>query len=117
MVFQAKARAEIAGGVGELTDIVLLAPGQTPMYRLTSDQMGQLYSMFRDTTAKEQQARTEAEHQLDAYINAAAQQSAESRDQRQAEAPPQDVKGQTGGDASPPPPAAEDAEIKKEPNE
>jgi hypothetical protein len=87
LTFAAKARAEIAGGVGERTDLVIVSALPSTIYRVPAEQMAKLYDLFRRTEEKERAARGEAENELEEYVRSLAQNTATSSDQRQT-APP-----------------------------
>lgn len=58
LAFVAKARAEMAGGVGRQTDIAIIVPGQSHV--LTYDEKEMLYDLFKQTQKKEDEAANDA---------------------------------------------------------
>jgi hypothetical protein len=82
LTFSAKARSEVAGGVGEKTDLVTVS---TPsiIIHAKGDQKRRLYELFKRTEEKEAAARREAEGELEDYIRSLDQDGAQGGDQRQ----------------------------------
>lgn len=70
LTFVAKARAEMAGGVGSETDLVLIVPGQKHV--LTNSEKSELYRLFKQTSQKENEAAGEAIGEVKKYMEAAA---------------------------------------------
>ncbi|MFO1172558.1 MAG: hypothetical protein U1E49_16555 [Hyphomicrobiaceae bacterium] len=66
LTFSAKARAEVAGGVGPQTDLIVVGPNKIVF--VGADQKDQLYRMFNDVTKKERAAQDEAVANLTEYL-------------------------------------------------
>jgi hypothetical protein len=101
LTFAAKAKSEIAGGVGERTDLVVISSGPSTIYRVPEDHKTRLYDLFRRTEKKEQTARYEAEEEIDAFVRSlAAKEQTAPEDQRQtgtADKPPEAESGEQAG--------------------
>ena len=78
LTFVAKARAEMAGGVGSETDFVLIVPGQKHV--LTNFEKSELYRLFEQTSKKEEAAAAEAIVEVRKYMETAAQKDQEVSD-------------------------------------
>lgn len=66
LTFTAKARAEMAGGVGSQTDLVIIASGR--VHVATDNEKSLLYKLFRQTSEKEEAAAREAESAVRDYF-------------------------------------------------
>lgn len=67
LTFSAKARAEVAGGVGRQTDLVIVAPGGQ-IIPLPDSQKEILYSLFDQVRAEESAASDKAAAEIEGYI-------------------------------------------------
>jgi hypothetical protein len=63
LVFSAKAKAELAGGVGRKTDLLVVRGGQS-IHKMEDGDIEKLYEIFRRTTDKERMAAEEAESEV-----------------------------------------------------
>lgn len=75
LTFSAKARAEVAGGVGPQTDLIVIGARRGFVYA-GEEQKRDLYAMFRRVTEKENEAQEEAVRELHAYLSPAPSQEA-----------------------------------------
>jgi hypothetical protein len=82
LTFSAKARSEVAGGVGEKTDLVtIFSPNN--IYSANDEQKERLYRIFKNAIAKEGVARAEAEAEIDQYVKSYDRAQAANVDRRQ----------------------------------
>ncbi len=70
LTFVAKARAEMAGGVGRQTDMAIISPGRTHI--VTYAEKEWLYELFKHAQAKENAAAAEAIEAITSYMKAEA---------------------------------------------
>jgi 20S proteasome alpha/beta subunit len=71
LTFSAKAKAEVAGGVGRQTDLVVIRPGGN-ISPATPEQKDRLYELFKQVTAKEAEAAQEAVSEIETVLQASA---------------------------------------------
>ena len=88
LAFSAKARAQVAGGVGPKTDLIIIGPGKIEY--ATEEQIAHLFEMLKEVIRKEKTAQDEAVAQLEANIAATSQASDQSAAQNVTEAIPAD---------------------------
>jgi 20S proteasome alpha/beta subunit len=80
LTFSAKARAEVAGGVGPQTDLIAISSKGGIVYT-EPGQKDDLYALFKRMTEREADAQREAIATLENYLRPAQAQSAEPTDQ------------------------------------
>ena len=68
LTFSAKARAQVAGGVGPQTDLMIISPNRIEY--ATEDHIKELFGMFGRVRRKEQEYNDEAVAKLEAHIGA-----------------------------------------------
>jgi hypothetical protein len=85
LTFSAKARAQVAGGVGPKTDLIVVTPGKIDY--ATEDQISSLMSVFGRVARKESEANDEAVAVLEGHIAAAAE-AAQNKDRDASGSPP-----------------------------
>ena len=80
LTFSAKARAEVAGGVGPKTDLIAIGP--EGFIYAGEERKDELYALFRSVVARENAAQREAVETLEAYIRPRPDEAqAQSQDQ------------------------------------
>lgn len=95
LAYSAKARAQVAGGVGPETDLIVIAPGRIDY--ATDAQTKYLFEMFKHARAKENDAQNEAVSVLEVNLAmGAAKSQDQSADQNVPQAGGIDLNG--GGD-------------------
>ena len=99
LAFSAKARAQIVGGVGPLTDLVVILPGKIEYS--TPTQIDYLFGMFHRVRAKEQDAQNEAVEQLESEFSGASAQASQPASDA-AQSAPASPQPKSSGDASSP---------------
>jgi hypothetical protein len=72
LTFSAKARAQVAGGVGPQTDLMIISPGKIDY--ATDDQIGTLFGMFGRVRRKEREYNEEAVTKIEAIMAAASKE-------------------------------------------
>lgn len=85
LTFVAKARAEMAGGVGNQTDMVIVAAGRRHVF--TEAQKETLKKMFEDASKKEAAVADEVVAEIRKFIEAEAAKEKASADASQTDAP------------------------------